>query len=151
MHRITAILGLSLVALPTALPAQELTPEQEEVWQRVVECVRHDHWDESEGLEGKLECFHEQYSYWWAGEPVPFGKDFVRSNVRRRLARGARWESIDNRLIEIKVHGNAALVHFFTVNALIEADGSESVERERITFMMVKENGKWYYAGGAGS
>ena len=49
------------------------------------------------------------------------------------------------RPIDIKVHGDFAVVHYFYVEVLVDADGEETTEKGRWTDVLMKQNGKWVW------
>jgi len=136
------------LALPAPLLGQALTAEQAEVWQAVEECWRADF--ERRDAGALVDCFHEDYTFWWAGDVLPFDKALVRRVVPRFVG-GHNTVAYDIRPARIVVRGDLAIVHWGVRGFEMTEDGTRSEWTERISMTMVKENGRWLYFGGGGS
>ena len=133
--------------MPIAVNAQNLTPEEEEVWQTVKSC-----WAalQEKDEAAMLACFHEDYSFWWAEDIMPFGKDLVRAVVPVNLP--AEDVVIDDlRLAGIVVKGDVALVHWGVRRFTRTPTGTDIPFIERASMTLIRENGRWQYLGGGGS
>jgi len=145
-----SLLLLVTVALsvPICGSSQTLSPAEQEVWDRVEQCweAYQVHADEA----ASLDCFHEDYSFWWADDVLPFGKDLVRRSHTLHLNSNP-VSMYDLRPASVVVLGNVAIVHWGVRFWSEDPDGSESVTVERTSMTMVKEGGVWRYLGGGGS
>jgi ketosteroid isomerase-like protein len=142
------LLLIAFAVLPTQIVfSQHWTEEEMEVWNTILDCDEKLRMMDKEGF---LSCFHEDYNYWWANEPVPFRKDSVQKFIDKWMADGNTVVFKDLRPVAIKVWGDFALAHWFLKRIVQYKNGVETTETEQITFMMKKENGKWQYVGGAG-
>ena len=140
-------LGIAVMALlvPLSAAAQTLSPEEQEVWDRVEQCWAAYQVDADQVA--SLDCVHEEYSFWWAGDVLPFGKDLVRQwhtvNIEKSTV-----SIYDVRPAKVVVLGNVAIVHWGVRLWSENPDGSQTVSVERISMTLVKEDGVWRYLGG---
>lgn len=140
-------LGIALSILPLTAEAQQLSPEQQEVWDVVASCWDAVLRDEADAL---VDCFHDDYTFWWAEDVLPFGKDFVRRIVPVNLP-AEDIAVTDVRPARIVVRGDVAIVHWGARWFVRMADGTLERTVERTTMTLIRENGRWSYLGGAGS
>jgi ketosteroid isomerase-like protein len=146
MRTLFAFLAL-MVLLPISAPAQQWSAEQQEVWQAVVDC-----WAayDAGNRAASEDCFHEDYSFWWAEDVLPFGKHVVRE-YHANFTDLNQTVMYDRRPAGIIVRGDCALVHWGVRGFTRDADGNQDEWVERISMMMIKKDGKWRYLGGGGS
>ena len=143
------LLGMAVMALlvPLSAAAQTLSPEEQEVWDRVEQCWAAYQVDADQVA--SLDCFHEEYSFWWAGDVLPFAIDLVRqTNAEIEKNTVSKY---DVRPAKVVVLGNVAIVHWGVRLWSENPDGSRTVSVERISMTLVKEEGVWRYLGGGGS
>jgi ketosteroid isomerase-like protein len=146
MRRLVLAAVASLL-IPASTDAQTLTPEEEEVWQRVKACWVAGQQNDQPAV---LDCFHEDYTFWWSEDIMPFGKDLVRAVVPVNLP--AQDVVVDDvRLAKILVKGNVAIVHWGVRRFTRAPTGTEIPFVERVSMTLLKENGRWQYLGGGGS
>ena len=138
---------LAALILPAGAKAQQLTPEQQEVWDVVQSC-----WDSAmqDDVEGLLGCFHEDYTFWWAEDVLPFGKEFVERIVPINLP-AEDLAVIDIRPAQVVVKGDVAITHWGVRTFARTADGVLEPTVERISMTLIREGGRWSYLGGGGS
>ena len=95
---------------PTTLLGQELSPEQQEVWQFIERC--------QEGLSSESEtafdCFHEDWAYL---DLVARTAEAERKSSRLRFET-TETRAYDLRPIGIRVHGNFAVAHYYFQSAV---------------------------------
>ncbi len=146
MRRVVLI-GVVLTILPSTAEAQQLSPEQQEVWDVVEGC-----WDAvlRDDADTLLDCFHEDYSFWWAEDVLPFGKDFVERIVPINLPVD-NLAVVDARPAQIVVRGDVAITHWGVRWFVRAEDGTLEPTVERISMTLIRENGRWSYLGGGGS
>lgn len=135
---------IAILAWPITALAQKWTPEQMEVWQTIENC-----WAAEEEAELKA-CFHDDYSFWWAGDVMPFGKNAI-DIYWNHLRETNKAFAYNLRPVEIIVHGDVALVQQGNRGWVRGTDGSIDEFVERISMTLVRENGRWQYLGGGGS
>lgn len=139
-------LGFSFLSTYTTI-AQTWTDAEQEVWQAIVDChASNTNKDEA----ASLDCFHEDYSFWWSEYVLPFSKDRVR-NSHHYFLETDKTIYTDLRPAGIKVYGNTALVHWGIEGFMMDENGDRDEWNGRISMMLLKENGKWRYLGGGGS
>jgi ketosteroid isomerase-like protein len=146
MRRVVFI-GLALAILPSTAETQQLTPEQQEVWDVVESC-----WDAAvrDDVETLLSCFHEDYSFWWAEDVLPFGKEFVGRIVPIALP-VEDLAVVDVRPAQIVVRGDVAITQWGVRWFERTQDGTLAPTVERISMTLIRENERWSYLGGGGS
>lgn len=139
-----ATTALSMWTAAGRLGAQTLSAEEQEVWDRVTAC-----WSafaDDADVAASLDCFHEDYTFWWAGDVLPFSKDVVRG-FHRLFINEFDAALHDLRPARITVRGNVAVVHW----GVRWWSESQEVNAERISMTLVREEGVWRYLGGGGS
>ena len=146
MRTVLFAIGLLLANTLTTY-AQTYTAEEEEVWETVQNC-----WaaDQRQDVQAVIDCFHEDYSFWWAEDVLPFGKDLIRNIVPVNLP-NLDFAVVDARPVRIVVKGNVAIVHYGVRYFMRDAEGKLEATVERISMTLLKENGRWQYLGGGGS
>ena len=140
------LMGVALAILPSTTEAQQLSSEQQEVWDVVEGC-----WDAvvADDADTLADCFHDDYTFWWAEDVLPFGKDFVSRIIPINLP----IEDIavaDVRPARIVVRGDVAIVHW-GARWFVRTDGPLEPIVERISMTLIREGGRWSYLGGGGS
>ena len=140
-------LAAAAVLMATASTAQELTAEQLEVWNTVEACFDARVADDGDAF---IDCFHEDYTFWWSEDVLPSGKDFVRGIVPINLPR-EDMVLADPRPARIVVRGDVAVVHWGVRFFVRGADGTLTLSAERSSMTLVRENERWRYFGGGGS
>ena len=146
MRALIACLALVML-LPLGATAQTWSAEQQEVWQAVEDCWVA--WFEKDSAKNEA-CFHEDYSFWWAEDVLPFGKDMVRKYTAN-LMDHHQVVTYDLRPAGIIVRGDVALVHWGARGYTLDESGGQDEWVDRVSMMMVKEDGRWQYLGGGGS
>lgn len=141
------IIGMVLLALTSTAFGQQLNAEQQEVWDMVERCWAAIANDDANVL---LDCFDDDYSFWWAEDVLPFRKDLVSSMVPVALA-AEDWAGYDVRPAAIVVRGDVAIVHWGARWFLRTPEGTLEPVAERASMTLVRENGRWRYLGGGGS
>lgn len=141
-------LAIAIVVLPASVQAQQWTPQQQEVWQAVEDCWAA--WFAKDKDTHKA-CFHDDYQFWPASQAAPFGKDRLDAFwTHVRDAQRALAYDVDP--VRIAVHGDAALVHWSGLVWYGDSDGGVAdAESYQEAMMMVLEDGRWQFFGGAGS
>lgn len=140
-------LAAAAVLMPIASIAQELTAEQQEVWNTVEACVDATVADDGDTL---IDCFHEDYTFWWSEDVLPFGKDRVRGIIPNILP-SEDIALADPRPARIVVRGDVAVVHWGVRFFVRGADGTLTPSAERVSMTLIRENERWHYFGGGGS
>ncbi len=136
-----------LVLLPMPAAAQTLGQQQQEVWQTVRDCFDAVERKDQAAL---LDCFHEEYSFWWAEDVLPFGKDLVRRVAPVDMA-GLQLVADDVRPARIVVKGDVAIVHWGLRRFTRGEGGVEVSFVERVSMTLLREDGRWRFLGGGGS
>mgnify|MGYP006130157041 CR=1 FL=1 len=126
------------VVLATTTFGQELSTEQQEVWEFIEAC------QERNGTEAWFDCFHEDFAGWLYQDLVPRTKDGERK-FSRVLFETTETRASEVRPIAIRVHGNVAVAHYYLQNVVRGQDGQDVEERMRFTDVLMKENGRWQW------
>jgi hypothetical protein len=127
--------------------AQTWSDSEQEVWKTILDCYDV---NTEKNEAASLDCFHEDYSFWWSEYVLPFGIDRVRNGHHHFLETNTTVYT-DLKPVGINVYGNTALVHFGAHGFTKDENGERGTWGGPVSMMMVKENGKWLYFGGAGS
>ncbi len=130
---------LLLAMFGGGLQAQEWSPAQQAVWADVKA-----YWDldSKRDLEGFLAYFHEDYSGWNYGDPVPGGKASARKWIAYEYSSGETLE-YEITPLAIKIHGDVAIVQYFFTRAFKDAEGKRKRERGDWTDVLLKQGDKW--------
>jgi ketosteroid isomerase-like protein len=136
---------LALLA-SSVLSAQELTPAQEEVWQAIEACQAN---FANENLDGALDCFHEDFSGWRYGDPVPRSKSTTAKFMPVDF-QSTETLAFDLRPISIRVFGDFAVAHYFLATATRDHNGDILRERVQWTDVLIRQNGRWRWVADHG-
>ena len=79
---ILAICLLSSIVLANSAAAQEWSQQQKEVWEAIETCNAH---FVNKDIDAALACFHDDFSGWLHGQPVPRGKDSIKKLLPYRF------------------------------------------------------------------
>lgn len=128
---------LVLPIIPSAILAQDWSPEQLEVWEFELGC--------QESKEAWIECFHEDYVAWGAMSlGVPVNKA---DNVAIVGQSGEQNEHVFVHLkpVEITVRRNFAVALVVCTSTVRNRETGELTNTsEAWTDVFIKENGRWY-------
>ena len=141
---ITAVVAVG-VLWPATVVGQELSPEQQEVWQFVEGCQE----ALAAGSEAAFDCFHEDFLGWAYLDLVPRTKEAERKFSRLRFET-TEVRGYDLTPIGIRVHGDFAIAHYYLQSVVRGQDGQDVEQRVRWTDVLVKEDGRWYWIGDHG-
>ena len=129
----------------TTVSGQELSPEQQEVWQFIERCQE----AFASESEAAFDCFHEDFLGWDYRDLVP-----RTAEAHRKFAllvfETTETRAYDLRPIGIRVHGNFAVAHYYLQSVVRGRDGQDVEERIRWTDVLLKENGRWHWIGDHG-
>lgn len=89
-----------------------------------------------------FDCFHEDASFVFPGEPVLDSRAAYRSTWSRWQEEGVRFEDVIADDIRIRVIGTTAVVTH-SIQTTVVAEGSSSVERERETIVFANGGDRW--------
>ena len=140
----SALAVTAAVLAPSAF-AQELSREQQEVWQFIQTCNEHFANRDEAAI---LDCFHDDFSGWLYGDTVPRSKQ----SITKFLPFDLETENLayDLRPISIRVFGDFAIVHYSLVAASRGSNGEVVWENMIWTDVMLKERGRWQWVGDHG-
>ena len=144
--RIPGPIFLSILCLSSASLAQDLSPEQAEVWQFINECNER-YFNEDEA--GILDCYHNDFIGWRYGDPVPRTKDTLRSFLPSELET-TEPVAYDLRPIAIRVFGDVAIIHYSIKWREELADGSLGTTDMIWTDTALREGNRWRWIGDHG-
>ena len=89
-----------------------------------------------------FDCFHEDASFVFPGEPVLDSRDSYRSTWSRWHQEGLRFTDVVADDVRIRVMGAMAVVTH-RIETTVVADGKTSVDRERETIVFSNIGGRW--------
>ena len=89
------------------------------------------------------QCFHSDYTGWYAGDPLPLDLQALKD------ATSAQEEItfLSARPLSIKIYGDVAVVHY---TSHWREDGTTTVRWARWTDVAMKEGGRWSWIADAG-
>jgi ketosteroid isomerase-like protein len=131
---------------PASLFSQEWSAQQNDVWKNV-----ETYWGlaAKADLEAFLTYFHEDFSGWINGTPVPHNRTtrekFIRFNNPR-----SKILFQDLQPLAIKIHGNVAIAHYTYTEITKSGEEKEKTEQGRWTDILMKQGDKWIMIGDSG-
>ena len=139
MSALVAAVVVALLSAPAPLPAQQWSPEQQEVIEGVKEC-----WDiwmqavEQGTPEPFLsQCVTDDGAFWVSTQGAPNKRDFLVRNWGEEVGIDLGW--IDLRPLMVSVHDDVAVIHFYSYWRL---PGPNVAEWKR-TEVWRREDGRW--------
>lgn len=111
----TSLCALALVAASvTALPAQQLSPEQQQVVDHIKMCW--DAWIAAQAEETPdrfyEKCQQDEHALlWWTEDGAPQGRDWVYRNWQRWSEIDVDWA--DLRPVAVNIFGDVAIVYLY--------------------------------------
>ena len=123
--------------IPTVL-SQELSPEQQEVWQFIENCQDAIAAEDEEAFD----CFHDEFIGWFYPDLLP------RTAEAQRSFMAIQFDTTEIPAayvtpIAVQVYGDFAIAHYFVRYVIRSQDGSDAEARDRYTDVLIKENGNW--------
>ncbi|HZQ68332.1 MAG TPA: nuclear transport factor 2 family protein [Terriglobales bacterium] len=148
MRIIFALLGLSMFlgCLPIA-HAQELTPEQQAVWEREQAYCRH---MQNNDLEGYMSLWDEQFAGWPQHDAAPVTKSDIRQEVANEIKAGEK-QTCNSALKRVNVLGDVAATFYVLEIFTVHKDGSKLSSKYRITHTWRKSGKDWKIIAGMSS
>ena len=146
MRRTLPLVVAAILLAPTATFAQQWSSAQADVWKNVEA-----YWDlyAREDVAGFLSYFHEDFSGWSAGDPVPTTKaDRAKGLPRAFATSNVVYYQI--KPIDIRVHGQVAIVHYFFWMTAQDPTGDESSTQGHWTDILMRQGNRWVMIGDAG-
>ena len=141
------LIVLCLTLLSSAqLFGQEWSEEQKEAWKHVE--TGWDLWVKQD-LEGLLATYHDDISDWNNQDALPANKILLRKNFAHQF-KTIKVLIYDIQPVEIKIHDNVAIIHYYWSEITKNAEGQETNLRGRFTDILMKEGDKWVLIGGSG-
>ncbi len=131
--------GLNALLLTLMVPvtlAQDWTPAQQQVLDRVEQCIDFFNSDQFEGI---MDCIHDDFSGWLYGDPVLRGKNNF-STLGRFYMENLSVSAAEFRPLKVLILGDVAVVHYYTYTIY---DGTMEVSRDRWTDILVNDGGTW--------
>lgn len=92
--------------------------------------------------EDYFDCFHEDASFVFPGEPVLDSRAAYRATWARWREEGIRFTDVAADDIRIRVVGQTALVTH-SIQTTVVAEGTTSVDRERESIVFTNVSGRW--------
>ncbi len=146
MSALVAAVVVALLSAPAPIPAQQWSAEQQAVWSMIEEAWRLDMNEE----DWVTPYMHDDGVGWGSDIPSPRGKESI-----------GRWsrfgdettESLELELfpLTIIVHGDMAVVHYFSSWAQRDANGEMSTQHFKQTDIVVREGDRWLFIGWHGT
>jgi ketosteroid isomerase-like protein len=133
------VLAFSAIVSISLRAADELSPQQQEVWKTV-----ETYWalDAAGNTQEFLSYFHADYKGWSYGNVLPGSKQ----RAAKFIAHGHKTTKTlvtDLQPVTVRVHGNMAYVHYLFVRIVKDAEDKEKRETGRWTDILLKDGAKW--------
>ena len=125
--------------LPPPVQAQELSPQQQEVWKNV---QAYNELYKQGDLEGFLSYFHPEYRGWFYLDQAPSGKDNLKEWISHAFKTSPTLVS-EVHPLAILIHDDVAIVHYVYSSLYKNAEGAEERSSGRWTDVLKKHAGKW--------
>ena len=131
--------GMCLLISSAQVQAQTWSPAEKEVLQALEEVVRA---YEEENLEAVMAFYHDDFVAFRYGAPTTFNKADLRKSLPLAWA---NHETVEGwvKPLNIRVVGDAAVIHHYQYILSRDKDGKETYNRSRWTEFLVKQGGKW--------
>jgi len=134
--RAIALFGCITLIIPAL--SQELTAEQQEVWQFIENCQAAIAAEDDQAFE----CFHDDFIGWLYPDLLP------RTAQAQRDFMAIQFDTTEIPAthvtpIAVQVYGDFAIAHYFVRYIIRNQDGTDTEARERFTDVLIKENGIW--------
>ena len=126
------------IAMITPSLGQELSPEQQEVWQFIENCQDAIAAEDDQAFD----CFHDEFIGWFYPDLLP------RTAEAQREFMAIQFDTTEIPAtyatpIAVQVYGNFAIAHYFVRYVIRSQDGTDTEARDRFTDVLIKENGNW--------
>lgn len=89
-----------------------------------------------------FDCFHDDASFVFPGEPVLDSRAAYRSTWSRWQREGVRFTNVVTDDVRIRVVGSTAVVTH-SIQTTVDADGKTTVDRERESIVFSNVDGRW--------
>jgi len=147
MSRIVSVLVVSLFLIPGAVQGQTWTPEQQEVWEFVVETWEA---DTSEDITWVDRMVHPNFRGWDAGLPMPRDRDTQRQWSRYGDESGTTLiYSVFPASIVVQENTAVALYYGSIVNEDLE--GKRETTHFKEVDVLIREDGEWKFLSWMGA
>jgi ketosteroid isomerase-like protein len=130
----------------SALPAQEWSAAQKEVWSNVE--AYNQAWA-TKDLEGFMAYFDDDYLAWGREHALPGTKADARKSLTYFFANND-VVLFDVKPVGIKIHGDIAFVHYYYSSVNRGKDGVDKLEKGRWTDILKKKGQRWVMIGDHG-
>tara|TARA_B110000438_G_scaffold223205_1_gene216730 strand:+ start:180 stop:710 length:531 start_codon:yes stop_codon:yes gene_type:complete len=126
------------IAMITPSLGQELSPEQQEVWQFIENCQDAIAAEDDQAFD----CFHDEFIGWFYPDLLP------RTAEAQREFMAIQFDTTEIPAahvtpIAVQVYGDFAIAHYFVRYVIRSQDGTDTEARDRFTDVLIKENGNW--------
>ncbi|UCF68028.1 MAG: nuclear transport factor 2 family protein [Acidobacteriota bacterium] len=137
---VLAALVVSL-ALPSQLPAQEWSAEQQEVWSVIVES-----WDAivAKDIDWTDTYVHPNAVVWGDDVPMPRNRSSVKKWERYSFQNSTTLVS-EYSLAAMVVQSNTAVAHYYYSLGTEDAEGKPKTVHGRCTDILIIEDGRWLF------
>jgi ketosteroid isomerase-like protein len=129
-----------------ATHVHEMTAAQREAWSAVeayTECLSRRDW------EGFFSHFHDDFVGWTLRRPTPVTKE-TRQKWVPFVYRATEILEYEIQPLSVRIYGNVAVCHYLTFKAKKEGDGEVSLEKEKWSDVLIKQDGRWLLVSDSG-
>jgi ketosteroid isomerase-like protein len=143
--RLLVLVLLAAGSIPAVLQAQQLSPAQQQVWDR--EMTYWKLWKAGD-LEGFMALWDDSFVGWPQSTPVPVDRATLRAMAEQQFefVRAGDFE-YELEPLAVSVLGDVA-VTFYTVHTSYSAEGRQATGESRLTHTWLRRDGTWRIVGG---
>lgn len=134
-----ALLGASLL-VPSSSQAQQWTQPEQEILDFTTACW--ESWSQEMVDRYLSDCWHEDITFWWSGNHLPFGARWVDRAASWWFGLND-WGAWDIQPHTIKIYGDAAVIQYQLLVSSELSDGRMEFYSGGRTDFLVREAGSW--------
>jgi ketosteroid isomerase-like protein len=139
------VVGALAIFAPLAVQGQELTADQQEVWNVVLACY------DANDSDALMACYHDDFLGWGLDNTVPMNKaDKQAINARVDESSENMWQHL--KPVSVDVRGDVAIVLY--VQSYVDRDkttGEETAGTVNWTDILVKVGERWLWLADHGT
>lgn len=148
---IISIFALSLIFMPLIVYAQNWTPEEEEILER----VRYGWSTWEDAVKNKDYSIHlnamnrpDDFRCWWTSNSYLWSFEDTKKNFDFMIKDIAEFRCIAIKPVEIQVHDNVAFIWFYAETSVENNKGITSTTEEKRFEVYRKIEGEWIWSAG---
>ena len=137
---IGCLVGFSVGAEKSARPdGEQVIWDLEQVYWRYVQA---------NDLESYRSLWHKEFVGWPAVSAAPVRKEHITDWITSQTAQGRTFEFIELKPAAIQMHGDLAVVYYWSTYKWVDNNGVGAARRTRVTHTWVRNGKDWQIVGG---